>query len=61
MLGVGPLEALLNERFEEFAAIAFNKAARSDLLADALDCVYPPEKFEKDFEQRLALLNSHES
>jgi hypothetical protein len=61
MLGVGPLENLLNEGFEEFVNTVFNEAKQSDLLADALNCIYVPEQFEEDFEQRLALLNSNVS
>ena len=61
MLGVGPLEDLLNEGFEEFADMVFHEAKQNDLLADALNCIYVPEQFEEDFEQCLALLNSNES
>ena len=61
MLGVGPLEHLLNERFEEFVNIVFHEAKQNDFLANALNCIYVPEQFEEDFEQRLALFNSIES
>ncbi|EBA11928.1 DUF6869 domain-containing protein [Roseobacter sp. CCS2] len=59
MLGVGPLETLMNESFEEFVDLVFNEAARSDLVADAVNCIYVPNEFEKEFERRLALLNAN--
>lgn len=59
-LVVGPLENLLDERFEEYATLVFDEAAQSVFLADALNCIYPPDEFEKDFERRLAILNSIE-
>jgi hypothetical protein len=60
-LGIGPLETLLNERFEEFVTVAFGQAAQNSSFAQALNCIYPPDEFEKDFKRRLAQLNSSET
>lgn len=57
-LAIGPLEALINENYEEFSSRLFETAKRNGAIFEALEILYPPEKFEDDFDERLSNLRS---